>query len=288
MAGSEIVGIVPLESLLMAAEYYIAQENLFILDEDQKVRLAVERLGLNSVAPFNPREKIIEYIVAEKPEEPLADLPVRDFVKEVAARSSAPGGGSVSALLAALGAGLGSMVANLTFGVRKFEDLDARMREIIPPLHRAAQDLIPMIDADTNAFNEYMEGLRMPKSTDKEKAARTAKMQSGLKTAIRVPLRTMTLGDAAWEALIEAAKYGNITAKSDAQVGARALEAGIWGAYQNILINMGQIKDQEFRKEILDQAGAMMGPGPGMLRPGPGYSGKTELTPGSDSPGSLT
>jgi glutamate formiminotransferase/formiminotetrahydrofolate cyclodeaminase len=256
VAGSEIVGVVPLEAILMAADYYIEKENLFILDEDQKVRLAIERLGLNSVAPFNPREKIIEYVVAEPPDEPLADMPVRGFIKDVASRSSAPGGGSVAALLTALGTGLGSMTAKLTFGVRKFENLDRKMREIIPPLHTASQALIPMIDADTNAFAEYMEGLRMPKDTTAEKAARTAKMQAGLKTAIRVPLKTMQLGDQAWEAMCSAARHGNMACKSDLQVGARALETGIWGAYQNVLINMTGIKDEAFKAEILAAAEA--------------------------------
>lgn len=257
VAGSEIVGIVPLESLLMAADYYIEKEKLFILDEDQKVRLAIERLGLNSVAQFDPRKRIIEYIVAEEPDEPLAQLTVRGFIEEVASRSSAPGGGSVSAALAALGVGLGSMVAKLTFGVRKFEDLDDRMRKIIPPLHQAAKDLIPMIDADTNAFNEYMEGLRMPRSTEAERAARTAKMQAGLKTAINVPLTTMRLGDAAWETMVEMASVGNINSKSDAQVGARSLETGIWGAYQNVLINIADVKDEAFKAEILAEAEAI-------------------------------
>lgn len=258
VAGSEIVGVVPLEAILMAADYYIEKENLFILDEDQKVRLAVERLGLNSVAPFHPQEKIIEYIVAEPPDEPLARLSVRGFVEEVASRSSAPGGGSVSALLAALGTGLGSMVGKLTFGVRKFEALDARMRTVIPPLHTLSKDLIPMIDADTNAFTEYMEGLRMPRDTEEQRAARSAKMQAGLKTAIRVPLKTMQLGDEAWDAMCEVARYGNPASKSDVQVGARALETGIWGAYQNVLINMGGIRDEAFKTDILAEAEAMM------------------------------
>ena len=258
VAGSEIIGIVPLDAILMAADDYIEKENLFILDEDQKVRLAIERLGLNSVAPFKPRERIIEYIVAEKPDEPLASLSLRDFIVEVGARSSAPGGGSVSAAMAAMGAGLGAMTAKLTYGVRKFEDLDAKIRAIIPQLHHVSRQLIPMIDADTNAFNEYMEGMRMPKKTDEQKATRKAKMQAGLKTAIRVPLKTMTLADAAWDALCEAARYGNIACKSDVQVGAKALESGIWGAYQNVLINMDGIEDEPFKTEILAEAETVM------------------------------
>ena len=257
VAGSEIVGIVPLESILMAADYYIKKEDLFILDEDQKVRLAIERLGLNSVAPFDPEKKIIEYIVKEPTDGLLADMPVSGFVKQVASRSSAPGGGSVSALLSALGAGLGAMAAKLTYGVRKFEDLDSQMREIIPPLHSLSNQLISMIDADTNAFAEYMEGVRMPENTQTEKAARALKMQAGLKSAIRVPLETMRLGDQAWEFFCDAARYCNIACKSDLQVGAKTLETGIWGAYQNVLINMKGIEDKDFKLKNIAEAEKM-------------------------------
>ncbi|MCP3890223.1 MAG: glutamate formimidoyltransferase [Desulfobulbaceae bacterium] len=258
VAGSEIVGIVPLESLLMAADYYIEKENLFIYEEDQKVRLAIDRIGLNSIAPFKPEERIIEYIVTEPPVEPLASMTVRGFIEEVAARSSAPGGGSVSAALAAVGIGLGSMVAKLTHGVRKFEDVQPHMMKAVPVLHGLTQQLIPMIDADTSAFNEYMEGLRMPRDTDSQKKARAAKMQSGLKTAIKVPLTTMRLGDEGWEALIEVAKYGNPASKSDTQVGAKSLETGIWGAHQNVLINMQGIKNEAYKQEVLSEAEVIM------------------------------
>ncbi|WDP91049.1 MAG: glutamate formimidoyltransferase [Desulfobacter sp.] len=257
VAGSEIVGIVPLASLMMAADYYIEKEGLFIYREEQKIRLAVERLGLNSVAPFNPNEKIIEYIVAEPPDEPLAAMSVRGFIQEIAARTSAPGGGSASAAMAAMGTGLAAMVAKLTQGVRKFEDREPQMQEAIPVLHDLTRSLIPMIDKDTSAFNDYMEGLRMPKNTEAEKAQRRARMQAGLKTAIQVPLNTMRLGDQAWDALIITAQHGNPASKSDVQVGAKALEAGIWGAFQNVLINMADIEDERFKSETLARAGAM-------------------------------
>ena len=249
VTGSEIVGVVPLEAILMAADYYIEKENLFILDEDQKVRLAIERLGLNSVALFNPKEKIIEYIIAEKKNEPLAGLTVRQFIEEVASRSSAPGGGSASAAIAAMGAGLGSMVAKLTLGVRKFEDLDAKMRKIAQPLHNAAKALIPMIDADTNAFKDYVEALRLPSDTKEEKKVKHERLQQGLKKAIDVPLTTMKLADLAWEAMLGIAQYGNIASKSDVEVGAKAMETGIWGAYKNVLINLEDITDENFKKE---------------------------------------
>ena len=258
VAGSEIVGLVPLDAMLQAADYYMEKENLFILDEDQKINLVIDRLGLNSVAPFKPEEKIIEYIVEEKPEEPLAGMTVRGFIEEIARRSSAPGGGSASAAIAAVGAGLGSMVAKLTYGVRKFESVDRQMRDIIPRLHEASQRLIPMIDADTSAFNDYMEALRLPRDTDEDKAIRDAKMQEGLKTAIDVPLTTMKIGDSAWDAMCDVARFGNPASRSDVEVGARALETGIWGAYRNVHINMTDITDESFKASTLETAEAIM------------------------------
>ncbi|GAB6193903.1 glutamate formimidoyltransferase [Desulfocastanea catecholica] len=254
VAGSEIVGLVPLEPLLMAAEYYIEQEKLFIYEEDQKIRLAVERLGLNSVAQFIPEEKIIEYRVVEKPVEPLAGSTVRGFIEEIGARSSAPGGGSASAAVAAIGVALGAMVAKLTYGVRKFETVQPHMQKAIPVLHELTRRLIPMIDADTSAFNEYMAGVRMVQNTEEEKAARNAAMQAGLKTAIQVPLTTMRLGDTAWDSLCQVAEYGNPASSSDTLVGARALETGIWGAYQNVLINMVEIEDPAYKEAVLREA----------------------------------
>jgi glutamate formiminotransferase/formiminotetrahydrofolate cyclodeaminase len=258
VAGSEIVGLVPIESILMAAENYIEKEGLFILDEDQKVRLVIERLGLNSVAPFDPNEKIIEYRVAQKKNEPLAGMTLRAFVEEVASRSSAPGGGSASAAIAAMGAGLGAMVGKLTYGVRKFESVDAQMRESIPPLHDAVARLIPMIDADATAFNDFMEALRLPKTNDAERAMRAERMQAGLKKAIDIPLTTMKIADSAWDALCEVAIYGNPASRSDVEVGAKALETGIWGAYKNVMINMADITDETFKREISEEAATLV------------------------------
>lgn len=254
VAGSEIVGLLPLEAMLMAAEHYIAKENLFIYEEDQKIRLVVDRLGLNAVAPFSPADKIIEYRVAETPTEPLAGSSVRAFIEQIGARTSAPGGGSAAAAMAAMGAALGAMVAKLTYGVRKFEMVDQGMRQVIPSLHDVMQRLIPMIDADTAAFSDYMGGVRMPQGTTLEKAARYKKMQEGLKTAVAVPLQTMQLGDSVWESLCEVARHGNPASRSDVEVGAKALEAGIWGAYRNVMINLQDIEDATFKQSMTKTA----------------------------------
>lgn len=258
VCGSELVGLIPLEAMLMAAEYYIKKENLFILDEKQKIRLVIERLGLSSVSQFIPEKRIIEYMIEENRNEPLASLSVRNFVELVGARTSAPGGGSVSALIASLGAGLGAMMGWMSYGNKKFEHLDSKMRKFIPPLHFKMKELISMIDADTNAFNDYMLAMKMPKNTEEEKRLREKKMQEGLKKAIDVPLTVMRLANECWEWMIQMAKYGNISSRSDLEVGAKSLETGIWGAFKNVQINLPQIKDEKYKEDILKEANEIL------------------------------
>jgi glutamate formiminotransferase/formiminotetrahydrofolate cyclodeaminase len=257
VAGSELVGLIPLRALLMAAEHYIAKENLFIVDEGQKIRLAVERLGLSSITPFDPDKRIIEHMIGGAREEPLAAMSVRAFVEALGSRSPAPGGGSASAVMASMGAALGAMVGWMTYGKRKFEDRDEAIRALIPPLHQAMTDLIPMVDADTSAFNDYMAAVALPQDTPERKAARHGAMQDGLRKAAEAPLRTMRIADGCWEAMLGMAEHGNPASRSDLEVGARALEAGIWGAYRNVAINLPQIEDEAFRTAKLAEAEAL-------------------------------
>lgn len=247
VAGSEIVGLVPLQALLTAADHYIAAEGLLIVDERQKLRLAADRLGLGTVSPFVPSKRVIEYMVAGDADTPLASSSVRSFVRAVGARTSAPGGGSASALIAALGAALGTMVGWMTYGTRKFEDKDAVMRGLIPPLHGAMEALIPLIDADTQAFAAYMEARSLPQDTEERAAERRQAMEAGLQKAVEVPLAVLRLADGSWDAMVEMARHGNIASRSDLEVGAKALEAGIWGAHRNVLINLPEITDAGFR-----------------------------------------
>lgn len=253
VTGSEIVGLVPLEAILMAADYYIEKENLLITDERAKVRLVIERMGLSSVSPFVPEERIIEYMIAED-QRKLVDLPVHKFVSAVAARTSAPGGGSVAALIGAMGASLGAMVSWLTYGRRKYEHLDAEVREVIPVLEEIRKSLIAMVDADTEAFNDYVSAMGMPKSTPEERAARDAAMQEGLKTATMAPFRTMELADRAWEAMGAVARIGQFSSRSDVEVGVKALETAIYGAYRNVMINIPTVEDKQFRTDVTDRA----------------------------------
>ena len=258
VAGSEIVGLVPLEAILMAADYYIDKENLFIIDEDQKVRLVIDRFGLSSIHPFVPEEKIIEYMVEGEEDGPLIRDTVRGFVESVGARTSAPGGGSVAALMGTLGAALGAMVGWLTYGRRKYEHLDAAMREHLPPLVELQEELLRAVDADTDAFAAFMDALGMPKETEEEKAARHQAMQDGLESATRVPLHTMELADRAWDPMLEIARVGQYSSRSDIEVGAKALEACLYGAHRNVVINLADIEDEGFRREMEAKADALL------------------------------
>ena len=257
VAGSELVGLIPLEAVLMAAEHYIKKEDLFIVDERQKVRLAVDRLGLSSVHHFVPEKRIIEYMIPKGEGEPLASMSVRDFVEQLGARTAAPGGGSASALMAAMGAALGAMVGWMTYGKRKFEDKEEVMRRLIPPLHEGMQALLPLIDRDTQAFNDYMAALGLPKGTEEDKARRHAAMQDGLRKAVAVPVEVMRAADRCWDAMVELAAHGNIASRSDLEVAAKALEGGIWGAARNVAINLPSMEDQAFRAATEAEARAL-------------------------------
>lgn len=258
VVGSELVGLIPLEAMLMAADYYIEKERLFILEEEQKIKLVVDRLGLNSITKFAPKKKIIEYIVGEEKDEPLAKSTVREFIEKIAARTPVPGGGSASAAIAGIGTALGCMVAQLTYGVRKFENLTEQLRKIIPPLYFTTKELVSQIDADSHAFDSYMQALRLPKDSEEQRFAREKAIQESIKNAIEVPLTTMRLASKCWEPMIEIAKIGNIASKSDVEVGAKALETGIWGAYRNVLINLPQIKDMQLIETVKKEAEAIV------------------------------
>jgi glutamate formiminotransferase/formiminotetrahydrofolate cyclodeaminase len=249
VAGSELVGLIPRDALLLAAEHYIAKEGLFIVDERQKLRLATERLGLSAIGPFVPEKRVIEYLVSETRDEPLASGSLRSFVERLAARTPAPGGGSASALMAAMGAALGAMVGWMTYGKRRFEKEEPVMKRLIPPLDEAMRALVPLIDRDARAFDRYLAAVSLPQGTDEEKASRQRALQDGLQAAVEVPLEVMRTADRCWEPFAELAAHGNPASRSDLEVGSKALEAGIWGASRNVAINLSGIEDEAFRRE---------------------------------------
>jgi len=247
--GSQIVGLVPLCSLMEAADFYMEQNNLFILEEDQKMKLVVDRLGLSSIDTFNPKERIVEYMVGDDTQGPLVSMDLSDFIFTVGERSPCPGGGSVAALVASLGAALGTMVGFLTYGNKKFAELDSKMRTLIPSLYKGMKELVPYIDHDASAFNEYMAAIKMSKKDDDESKLREEAMDKALKRAVEVPLTVAKKVNQLWDVLKELALVGNINCKSDLQVGVRCLETGVWGAYYNVKINLNDLKDEEFKKQ---------------------------------------
>ncbi|XP_036921069.1 formimidoyltransferase-cyclodeaminase isoform X4 [Sturnira hondurensis] len=232
VVGSQLVGLVPLKALLDTAAFYCEKENLFILEEEHQIRLVVNRLGLDSLSPFNPKERIIEpvpvppgsrrYLVPEsRPEQSLADKSLHDFVREVGARSATPGGGSVAAAGAAMGASLACMAGLMTYGRRQFEHLDVAMRRLIPPFHEASAKLTALVDADAQAFGACMEAMKLPKSTPEERERRAAALQKGLRQAVAVPLELAETVASLWPALRELALCVNLACRSDLQVSQR-------------------------------------------------------------------
>ncbi|XP_049922270.1 formimidoyltransferase-cyclodeaminase [Epinephelus moara] len=258
VVGSQIVGLIPLKAVLDSADFFIHRDGLFIVEEEHKVRLVISKLGLDSLGPFNPEERIIEYMVRSQEDSQLVSLSVQQFVRSVGARTAAPGGGSVSAAIAAMGAALGAMVGQMTYGKRQFENLDGVMRRLITPFHHAMNDLLIMVDADSSAFNSYMAALKMPKNTAEEIKRREAAMQEGLQRAVSVPLALAERISVLWSPLKEMVIHGNIACKSDAQVAAKALETAVFGAYYNVIINLKDVTDDTFRMATQKRVAALL------------------------------
>ncbi|XP_074177179.1 formimidoyltransferase-cyclodeaminase isoform X2 [Rhinolophus sinicus] len=279
VVGSQLVGLVPLQAILDTATFYCEKENLFVLEEEQRIRLVVNRLGLDSLSPFNPKERIIEYLVPDDgPEQSLVDKPLCAFVREVGARSAAPGGGSVAAASAAMGASLACMAGLMTYGRRQFEHLDATMRRLIPPFHAAAAQLTALVDRDARAFAACLEAMKLPRSTPEERDRRSAAVQEGLRQAVAVPLALAETVASLWPALQKLALCVNLACRSDLQVAAKALETGMFGAYFNVLINLRDITDDKFKdQEACEEAQSGRARGAqGAGRQGPG-TGADEL-----------
>jgi glutamate formiminotransferase/formiminotetrahydrofolate cyclodeaminase len=246
--GSEIVGLVPKESLILAGKFYSKKHRLKINGEEELVALAIDKLGLSELYPFKPEEKVIEYMVEETG--PLASMKVNGFLSELASSSPAPGGGSVAALSGSLGAALSSMVCNLTVGKEKYADVQDEIKEVLKKSEQLRKKLTKLIDEDTEAFNDVMKAFKMPKETEEQKKKRSAAIQEGYKTAAAVPLETANTCEKILDGAIVVAKKGNQNSISDSAVSALMAQAGIEAAILNIKINLGSIKDETFVKKI--------------------------------------
>ncbi|MBN1513112.1 MAG: glutamate formimidoyltransferase [Phycisphaerae bacterium] len=255
VSGSEIVGMVPLRAILEAGRHYLRRQQRSLGIPDREIiKIAVKSMGLDDLGPFDPDEKIIEYKLADRSKKRLIDRTLVDFVEETASESPAPGGGSISAAMGAMGAALATMVANLSSHKRGW---DARWEEFSTwavkgkALH---DELLRLIDEDTDAFNRIMDAFGLPKGTPEEVAARKQAIQEATKGAIEVPLRVMQVACDAMEVVHAMAEIGNPASVSDAGVGALAARSAVMGAHLNVRINAKDVKDRAWVADILSRA----------------------------------
>ena len=258
VTGSEIVGLLPLEPLLEAGKYYISKQNTSLsVPENEIIDIAIKSLGLTEISNFKPNEKIIDYIL-ERDNKELANLSVESFVDEVSSSSPAPGGGSVSALSGSLGAALMSMVANLTYNKKGYEEYNQRISDIGISAQKLKKDLLILIDEDTRAFDGIMNAFRMPKKTDEEKTARLKAVDLATKNAIDTPISIMSKCKNLFDIIEDLVKYGNKNSFSDAAVALELIHSAIRGAYYNVKINLKDIEDDEYIDKKISESHSLL------------------------------
>ena len=258
VTGAEIVGLVPKRVLLEAGRYYLEKQQRSLgISEEEIVKIAVKSMSLEDLKPFNPKEKVIEYLLEEE-KHGLAQMTVEGFTRETASESAAPGGGSVSACMGAFAAALATMVANLSSHKRGWDARWKEFSDVAEEGQKLVDELLALIDEDTAAFNRIMDCFSMPKGTDEEKAARARAIEEATLYAAQVPLRTMEASLKALPLALEMAQKGNPASASDAGVAALAAVAGIKGARLNVRINAAGLKDKTSALPLLQRADAIV------------------------------
>ncbi len=258
VTGSELVGLIPLRAMLDAGRYFLKKQKRSTgVSDKELIKIAVKSLGLNDLYPFKPEEKIIEYAIAAKgpPVQRLVDLSLADFVEETASESPAPGGGSVSASVGALGVALATMVANLSAHKQGWEERWEDFSDWAEKGKNYYNALLKLVDEDTQAFNHLMEAFGLPKGTAAEKAERQQAIQEATRRAIEVPFRVMQTALAAMEVMKAMAEVGNPSSVSDAGVAALCARTAVMGAFLNVKINCPGLEDKTFGRDILAQGG---------------------------------
>ena len=259
VTGTEIVGLVPKRALVEAGKYFLRKQHRSVgIAEEEIVRLAVKSMGLDDLKPFKPEEKVIEYLLeAQVEKKRLIDMTCKGFAEETASESPAPGGGSISAYMGALGAALGTMVANLSSHKAGWDDRWEEFSDWAEKGQTVMQELLHLVDEDTAAFNRIMAVFAMPKSTDEERAARSAALQEATLYATEVPLRTMRAALAVFPIVRAMAEEGNPNSVSDAGVGALAARSAVFGARLNVRINAAGLKDRAKADALTAEADAI-------------------------------
>ncbi len=252
VTGSELVGLVPLNSILDAGKHYLKMQNRSLgISEEEIIHIAVKSLGLDDLKPFNSRERIIEYLLEDKNKSNLINMNLREFANETASESTAPGGGSISAYMGVLGASLGGMVANLSAHKRgwdhKWEDYSIWAEKA----QKIKDELLRCVDEDTIAFNGIMDAFALPKSTESEKIERKKAIQSATKYAMDVPFKVMQLAFQSFEIIKAMCHHGNPNSITDAGVGALATRSAIIGAFLNVKVNAAGLDDKDYAKRII-------------------------------------
>jgi glutamate formiminotransferase/formiminotetrahydrofolate cyclodeaminase len=252
VTGSEIVGLVPLQSMLDAGKYFLRKQQRSIgVPDKELIKIAIKSLGLNDLYNFKPEEKIIEYVMSGEKAGKLGSMSILEFANETASESPAPGGGSVSAYMAAMGVSLGTMVANLSSHKPGWDDRWDEFSNWAEKGMLLQKQLLAMVDEDTLAFNKIMDAFKLPNASEAEKTQRAAAIQEATRYAIEVPYKVMETGVKAMEIIKAMAETGNPNSVSDAGVGALAIRSGVMGAWLNVKINTGGLKDTTFKMEIL-------------------------------------
>ncbi|MFP4467447.1 MAG: glutamate formimidoyltransferase [Bacteroidales bacterium] len=255
VTGSELVGLVPLDAMLDAGKYFLRkQERSLGVSESELIKIAVKSMGLDELKPFNPKEKIIEYMLEDENEKKLVDMTVQGFADETASESPAPGGGSVSAYVGALGVSLGTMVANLSSHKRGWDERWEEFSVWAEKGQAIKDELLFLVDEDTRAFNRIMEAFGMPKKSEEDKKLRHQAIQEATRYAIEIPFRVMKKAYESMEVMQMMVENGNPNSISDAGVGALCARTAVRGAFMNVKINAEGLEDKAFFEKIFGEA----------------------------------
>lgn len=255
VTGTEIVGLVPKRTLVDAGKYFLRKQQRSVgIPESEIIRIAIKSMGLDQLLPFDPKQKVIEYMIEDDSAKKLVDLTAKGFAEETASESPAPGGGSISAYMGALGAALGTMVANLSAHKAAYDDRWEEFSDAAEIGQNLMDELLNLVDEDTEAFNRIMAVFAMPKKTDEEKAARAVAMEEATLYATQVPLKTMKKAYEVFDLVENMAADGNPASVTDAGVGALAARAAVRGAGLNVRINAAGLKDLEMADSLVAEA----------------------------------
>ena len=252
VTGSELVGLVPLKSLLDAGKYFLQkQQRSTGVSEKELIKIAIKTMGLDELGPFKPEERIIEYLLKDKADSKLVSMTLTDFADETASESPAPGGGSISAYVGSLGISLATMVANLSSHKKGWDNRWEEFSVWAEKGQTIKDELTKLVDLDTAAFNKIMSAFSLPKGTDEEKAARKQAIQDATKFAIEVPFKVMQLSYDSLTIIKAMAEVGNPNSVSDAGVGALCARSAVMGAFMNVRINASGFDDKDFVNDII-------------------------------------